>query len=746
MWILVCVLLFLESTDAEAHKHPVLVARHTRYPVQVEFDCVFCDVEAIAFDDFVTDQVTLEYRNAGSTAFDTLEFAMPIVSGTSIEKCEFYLEKQLCASISYVEFAGAAMKDGDAASGVICKSNFAKGVFSACIEFPDESRSCTEATVKVCWSQRPSVFCSTNGVPEKQYVFPRQSYCRCIRPAARRPLSGLIEKVSGSCSFTFSIDTRHVERWSVTVGGKWETEDGKSRLVSSRTDKDIVCVFTPKEHSGLLVRHFRFQTHYVLEVSAGLSESTRFVHTATPREVVFVVDVSRNMNECRHATLIEVLERLLEVIKGHKIYVNVVCFNSEAKSVLDRSMRICSSDDVQALVKRMKACFFPRGGRNVVSGLTRAASLERVQEDGKPLERNVVLIASGVDGAPDGVWNAVQREARNGVRFFAVGVGKTAPYDVLAEIARLGCGSCDVIQRARDTGDCLSAMLEKTGSQGHEYDFGSLEVEDRCITSFIVKGRLCLDERPVQVPLRRHEPRVFTCDGFKTYLVFKHGAPDRVEVAIGEERHTCHWSDFKMCESSAAEKVLAKDFVRHVNREFYLLVHKVFCYGREGCRFGEEDTSKCLVALTNILSGDALLVDYLSSEQKNRLFMFAEKYIGRHNIYDKSMHTGVFYSDLGRSAAILTELLRAFDAKASFKASVAEMQMVLRSNGVDALAVERIVRKCRERARERRDLGDACKKLLVLSEAIKLALGPLNRECASAVSYKSAAIGKWCAT
>lgn len=186
-------------------------------------------------------------------------------------------------------------------------------------------------------------------------------------------------------------------------------------------------------------------------------------------------------------------------------------------------------------------------------------------------------------------------------------------------------------------------MLEKTGSQGHEYDCGSLDIEDRSITSFIVKRHLNLDEKPVQVPLKRHEPRVFTCEGLKTYLVFRYRVPEHVDITIGGERHTCNWREFKLCQDYVVEKELAKDFMRHVNREFYLLVYKVFLHKRGYCHFGNEDTSKCLAALTNIMTGGALLVDYLSSEQESRLFMFAEKYIEKHSIHDKSMCAGVYY-------------------------------------------------------------------------------------------------------
>lgn len=271
-----------------------------------------------------------------------------------------------------------------------------------------------------------------------------------------------------------------------------------------------------------------------------------------------------------------------------------------------------------------------------------------------------------------------------------------------------------------------------------------MDVEDRSITSFIVKGRLGLGERPVQVPLKKHEPWAFTCEGLKTYLVFKHGVPDQVELTFGGERHTCHWREYKLCNGPAAEKELAKDFMRHINREFYLLVYKVLCRGRGYCRFGAEDANECLVALTNIIAGDALLVAHLSSEQEDRLLKFAEKYIGKHSIYDQSMGAGVPYFNSGRSNRMLAELLRTFESRASFKVAVADMHLVLTSNGVDASIVERIVKKCREAAREKGLLGDKEKKLLALTEAIALVLGPLDRECASVVSYKSAAMGQLC--
>lgn len=99
-----------------------------------------------------------------------------------------------------------------------------------------------------------------------------------------------------------------------------------------------------------------------------------------------------------------------------------------------------------------------------------------------------------------------------------------------------------------------------------------------------------------------------------------------------------------------------------------------------------------------------------------------------------------------RSVRILTELLRAFESKANFKASVKEMHLVLRSNGVDTFTVEEIDKSCRKIAKEKKHLEDTSRKLHVLSEAIKLVLGPLNRECANVVSYKSVAMERLCDT
>ncbi len=217
-------------------------------------------------------------------------------------------------------------------------------------------------------------------------------------------------------------------------------------------DRDVVVRYQladSKVATGLLLERGEDESFFLLNVQPPVRVTPERV---SPREYVFIVDVSGSMNGFPIRTAQLLMSDLLQSLRAEDRF-NIITFASGSELLSPESLPALEAhiDRAQTLVRDKRGS----GGTELLPALQRALSLPRTDE---AMARCVVLVTDGYVDVEPAAFD-LMRERLGEASFFTFGIGSSVNRHLLEGLARIGGGEPFVVLNEREARAMASRFL-----------------------------------------------------------------------------------------------------------------------------------------------------------------------------------------------------------------------------------------------------------------------------------------------
>lgn len=193
----------------------------------------------------------------------------------------------------------------------------------------------------------------------------------------------------------------------------------------------------------------------------------------SPRDYVFVVDVSGSMQGYPIETAKTLLRRLIGDLRPTDTF-NVMLFSGDSRMLSEMSVPATTQNIALAL--RLLADQRGSGGTEIVPALRRVVALPRTPE----LSRTVVVVTDGYVSVEREVFDLIRRNLAN-TNVFAFGIGTSVNRHLIEGIARAGRGEPFVVTRPAEAdaqADRLRRIIDRPVLTSLHAEFRGMQVYD----------------------------------------------------------------------------------------------------------------------------------------------------------------------------------------------------------------------------------------------------------------------------
>ncbi len=242
----------------------------------------------------------------------------------------------------------------------------------------------------------------------------------------------------------------------------------------SKGNKDFIFTYQlagERMESGTLFYESKDENFFLTLIEPPVRVS---IDQVTPREFIFIVDVSGSM----HGFPIEVTKQLMDDLLSTmrpEDYFNVVLFAGNSKMLAPQAIPASSANIKSA--KRLLTSEYGGGGTELLSAVQKAMAIPKHDEHGS---RSLVIITDGYINVEEACLDYIQNHL-NQANFYAFGIGSSVNRYLIEGIAHVGRGESFVVteaQMAKQKADQLRQYIESPILTDVSVDFRGIDVYD----------------------------------------------------------------------------------------------------------------------------------------------------------------------------------------------------------------------------------------------------------------------------